>query len=641
MSLPEREDNLTELDRRLYSRASGNIPVRRSPLSPPTEAGKREWHLRQATAQVRPRRPRVWSVSFLWKIFLGTAAFFVLALVVAGFFLFGGANVVSNQNINLAVTGPITIKSGEVFDLGIAVTNKNRSALQTADLIIEYPPGTRDPNDPQRELGRVREALGEIRPGQTVVHGVRAILFGSEKSRSAVTVRLTYRLAGSNAVFEKEEPFAVNIADSPVSLNLVLPPDVNAGKEISATVEVLSNSPTVLKEVGLLALWPPGFKLLESSVPAESSAGETLWRLGDLPPGGRRSFMVRGTLNGQAEELKSFRFQVGLLERTSRAELAAIYTDSFKSVLIKQPFVGLMLAVNNQLDEEVVARLGETLRLTIDWVNNLDIEIMEGELNLSLEGPVNRAAVDAGEGFYHSADNVLTWGASTLPSLSSLKPADRGRVQATLATTAFNQAIPIKNPVLELTLSFRGRKNEAGFSREMVETKVERVIKLEAVFAPAARTLYQEGPFENLGPVPPRVDQETTYTVEWGLLAGGNDVKEAVLIATLPPNVTWLDEVSPSTEKIVWNEVNRRLTWEAGYLATGSRGEVRGKKVAFKLKIKPSISQVEEPAPLLTGVMARGVDAFTGTTLERNLEIITTDFSTDPAFRANDDKVLP
>lgn len=642
MDQSEQEDGLSELDKRLYTRGMGPVKVRRSELSPEKQDFKANWGIRQVTSITRPRRPEFWTVQTLTKFFMGAIGFFILALLVAGFFLFRGSNVVSNANIELAVTGPTVIKSGDRLDLGIAITNKNRSDLETADLIIEYPAGTRNPNNPSQELTRTRESLGVIKPGQTLVHGVRAILFGAEKSEPVVTMRLEYRLAGSDAIFEKEKTYQVQLADSPVSINLTLPPEINSNKTVEATVEVVTNSPTILKNVALLALWPPGFTLKQSSVEGETNGASTLWRLGDMAPGGKRSFKISGVLTGQDEELKSFRFQMGILADKEATKLASVYTDTFKSVLIKKPFIGLALSLDDDTATEHVAAIGSGIRAQIDWGNNLPVDVTEGKIQLSFTGEaLRRASVSVNDGFYRSTDNTVVWDQSSVPALSLIRPGDRGTLQLTFGSNPLSGANYLKNPTIGVNLIFTGRQNNNGRPGESVETKINRVVKLAAGFKAGARLLYHDGPYENVGPIPPQADKETTYTVVWSVGTAANDVKDVKLKAILPANVRWLGEVTPGTEKMAFNEVTRELSWEAGYLATGSKGEFKGKEVAFQVGVTPSVSQIGDSFNVLERLTAAGTDTFTNTTVSQGLEALNSRFSTDSGFRANDDRVIP
>ena len=642
MDEQERQDGLSELDKRLYTRGAGPLKVRRSELSPEQQDFKTSWGLRQATALTRPRRPEFWTVQTLTKFFFGAVIFFILALALAAFFLFRGSNVVSNANIDIAVTGPTVIKSGDRLDLGIAVTNKNRSDLQTADLIVEYPAGTRDPNNPAQELTRTRESLGVIKPGQTLIHGTRAILFGTEKSQPVITMRLEYRLAGSDAIFEKEKTYQVQLADSPVSINLTLPPEVNSNKTIEATVEVVTNSPTILKNVALLALWPSGFKLTQSSVDGETAGASTLWRLGDMAPGAKRSFKITGVLTGQDEELKSFRFQLGILPDQNATELASVYTDTFKNILIKKPFVGLALSLDDDTSAEHVAGIGNDVKAQIDWGNNLPVDVMNGKITLSFNGEaLRKSSVSVNDGFYQSTNNTIVWDQSSVPGLALVKPGDQGTLQFSFGSNPLSATTPLKNPTINLNLLFTGQQNNNGRPGESVETKINRVVKLAAGFNMAARLLYHDGPYENVGPIPPQVDKETTYTVVWSVGTAANDVKDVKFKAILPANVRWLGEVTPGTEKMSYNGVTRELSWEAGYLATGSKGEFKGKEVAFQIGVTPSVSQVGSNFNVLEKLSAAGTDTFANVTVGKSIEVLDSRFSTDSGFHANDDRVVP
>src|SRR5690606_7555986 len=62
------------------------------------------------------------------------------------------------------------------------------------------------------------------------------------------------------------------------------------------------------------------------------------------------------------------------------------------------------------------------------------------------------------------------------------------------------------------------------------------------------RVQYYEGAFQNSGPMPPRVNVPTTYTLVFQITNSSNEVTGGELSTTLPPYVNWLNTVSPSVE---------------------------------------------------------------------------------------------
>src|SRR6185295_12329727 len=86
------------------------------------------------------------------KFLLGSLGFFVLAAAAAAYMFFGGGNLISPQNIDIQIISPSLVDSGKEQTFQIIITNRNPSALTLADLIIDYPDGTRDPKDPTKAL---------------------------------------------------------------------------------------------------------------------------------------------------------------------------------------------------------------------------------------------------------------------------------------------------------------------------------------------------------------------------------------------------------------------------------------------------------------------------------------------------------
>jgi hypothetical protein len=98
-------------------------------------------------------------------------------------------------------------------------------------------------------------------------------------------------------------------------------------------------------------------------------------------------------------------------------------------------------------------------------------------------------------------------------------------------------------------------------------------------FAPAgtevtltSRALFSTGPFTNTGTLPPKAEEETTYTVLFTTGNTQNDIENARVTAVLGPNVSW---VSASGEDISYNPSNNTVTWNLGTLASGASVEHR------------------------------------------------------------------
>lgn len=73
----------------------------------------------------------------------------------------------------------------------------------------------------------------------------------------------------------------------------------------------------------------------------------------------------------------------------------------------------------------------------------------------------------------------------------------------------------------------------------MISESLTRTVKVNSSFQLSSRAVHYTGPFGNSGPMPPRVGQNTTYTILWSITNSSNDVSRAKVTAVLPLYVKW------------------------------------------------------------------------------------------------------
>jgi len=618
------EDRLKNAEKRLYQRDFAPQGLNRSKLSPKAYEVKTGWG--EEEFSVQPKKPKN---KMLLKILWASFVFFVVALVAAAFVLFGGVNVISDDEIDLQIDGPSSVKAGDEVSLQITVTNNNATALQSADLIIQYPPGSKTSMDSSGTLPIFRQSIGEIKTGEVVNVSSRAIVFGNQNSREQVKVSLEYRLPGSNAIFKKAEYYEYLIGSSPIDVSVQMPSEINASKEFAISIKTVSNSQALLRNVILSVDFPPGFQFRRSE--PSPTYGKNVWSLGDVSAGSEREIKLTGVLEGQNEDTKSFRFNLGSQDGDV-GEINLKYLDIFKTITLKKPFVALDLAVNgNSSDTVSVSPKGE-VGVTGKWVNNLSSAVKNARVEVRLEGGIlDKSSVGTQNGFFRSLDNTLIWDSSQLLEWKEIPPGDSGDFSFGFKSLPIG-ASGVANPEINMVATFYGERESAGLGLEEVKTEISRKIKFQTVSQFSARATYSVGPFTNTGPWPPKADQETTYTLNWFLSNSSNEIENSKVTAVLPVNVKWLGQTSPSAENISYDASSRRITWNVGTLGTsGSTGGL-SKNVSFQVALTPSLSQVGKEAELLKESSFSGYDSFAGVQVNLSQGPLSTKLSGDPSF---------
>ena len=637
---------IEELKKSLYSRRGGQEGSHLHPLSPnePPEVPG-DWQRDEGQFQSRKARYKfltLTSESPAVKIFFAfSVIFFLLAAVFAGVSFFGGGGAVSVENVSIGVAGPAVIGAGEPLPLEIIVSNSNNVALEAADLKISYPEGSRRVGNVSEELLRENFDLDGVKAGGQVRRKTSVVLFGEEGVKKIITISFEYRVTGSNAIFYKERPYEVTISASPVAFDISIPKEANANQEFDINVTVSSNSTTPLDDLLFEAQSGFGFKIIGSSPRALNGGG--LWRIGDLAPGGKWSVRIRAKLDGQEGDERVITFVVGPAGgesgRTIKTELLSLQ----KPVVIRKPFIGLDLILNDDSGAEVIIDGLGAVRGELSWVNNTPDRVVDLELEVSFSGGAfDRESASAERGSYRESGGTIFWNKNTLPALAAALPGDSGSVRFRFGTLPASSLVSagLRNQEMEVSAIVRGRRIVSG-GAESVTTVINKKIKLSSRLSVIGRVSRSVGPFQNVGPVPPKAGGETSYTISWSVTNSLNTAADVKVTAALPSYVRWLGMVSPPAERLSYDEGRRQVAWDLGEVLPGAGFSAAPREVFFQVYFLADVSHVGISPEIVGEATVSGRDRFTGGRLESSFRALTTAFENDPAYRLGDGTVLP
>jgi hypothetical protein len=144
---------------------------------------------------------------------------------------------------------------------------------------------------------------------------------------------------------------------------------------------------------------------------------------------------------------------------------------------------------------------------------------------------------------------------------------------------------------------------------------------------------------QNSGPIPPKADNESTYTISWTLTNTVNDASLVVVSAQLPVYVSWKGETLPSTESISYDPNTRKVTWNVGNVSFGTGFIYSPKQVSFKVGIIPSVNHVGSSPEILLPSSFSAKDLYTDKNISGSVSSMNTIFS-DLNFKQGDEKVV-
>jgi len=573
---------------------------------------------------------------FMKKVFVFAVLFFIATIIVAGFVFLGGANFISSKNVEVTVLGPSIVSAGEVLELGISIANKNNADLELANLSIQYPPGSRNPSNTAGALTFSKEELGVIDAGAETSRNVRAVLLGSIGETKEFKFSVEYRVKGSNATFYKDKLFEVVIGNAPVTVSAESPEFVTSGEEFEIDISVTLNSPDILRDVVLKAEYPYGYFV--SSAQPVAVLDNNIWMLGDLSPGDKKTVKIRGKLNGQNEEERTFRFYVGVSDGGTSRNLKIALASILNTVAINRPAIGLGISFNGEDVSSYVAPAARSISTSIRFQNNLPDKLLNPRLEARLFGvALDKSTISASNGgFYDSLNSKIVWQLTNSLGVQELVPGDASQVNFSFSSLP-REVLTGSN--LEIALNFTLSGTPVGVQNQ-ISVSESRTIKIASQINLTSKALRSIGPFTNRGPMPPKVETETTYTI---ILNAGNtqgDIVPATVTARLGPGVKWIGASSAASEDISYNAVSNTVTWDLGTLSSGSGFSSAGREVAFQVGLTPSTSQIGTVPVLVSGITFIGQDLETGTEIRVTNPSLSIKLTSDPAFIQGDDIVV-
>lgn len=621
-----KKTKMDSIEESLYSRSPEALDTRERRSLKQRDFGVRdEWKTieEEETQNMKTRRP------VAKMILIGALVFFGLSTVFSSYFFFRGVDI-SPDNIVIEVQGPSLIGGGEELNLQITVRNNNPVPIETADLIIEYPSGTHSAANIDVELPRFRESLGTINPGEEIRKSVSAVLFGEENSTKDIDISVEYAVGGSNAIFYSNSTYGLVLSTSPLSLVVESLDEAVSGQEIEFVAKIRSNSASIIRDVMIRAEYPFGFEFGESS-PEPVFANRT-WYLGDIEPEGEEEITIRGVLSGQDGEERVFRFAAGIQSETDENIIGAEFINVPESLFIKRPFITANLTLNDKSSDVVSAPSGQRVDGVINFTNNLPSQIFDGEVEIEFSGEAIDEATIIGQGaFYRSIDNTLTWSRDTFPDLGTIPSGASSEVVFSFSSLGLSSGVPLRNPEIKLDVNVRGKRLSDSNVPEEVDSTLSKRVRISSDLVLTSKALHFTGPFQNTGPMPPKAEQETTYTVVLTVLNSSNDVANARVVTTLPPYVEWLGIISPLTESVTYTPIGERIVWDLGEVKAGTGTSLPPRELSFQVSMLPSISQIGGTPDLVNRQTLSGIDRFTEANLESQRGSLSIDLN-EPGF---------
>lgn len=554
-------------------------------------------------------------------ILLASLGFFVVMAVVSSIYLFFGNNQISVKNVNLTIGSPLSATAGEKLPIQVSVSNQNSIPIESATLILNYPSGTKSADEQMRDLYEERIPIDTIAAGEAKNIPTNVILFGEENEEKEIRAAIEYRVQGSNGTFFKDaESIKVKINSSPIVIRVDSIEKVSSGQEMEIKLTLQSNAQVVQKNILISATYPQSFEFIKSE--PQPVYGQNEWLIDEIAPESTKVVTIRGRVKGLEKETSEMQFSAGTPKSDNQFMMGSVLTKAKTAYVIEQPFMGVVIEINQDTDNKVVIEPDREALVRVRVTNTLSEAVYDMRVEISPKGNLIRDdLLEIQGGFYDSNTKVINWEVSGNSDLAKVSPGETREFSFSVLpdpkqnTAAFDVSTKV----------FARRVNESNAAEELVGTTLAEA-KYSSEISIAAQVGRNDGSFTDTGSVPPVAGKETTYTVTFVAEAGVNDATGAIMTATIPQYVTYLNKYE-GDGTVEFNPSSKQLRWLVGNIDSG-----KSKQLKVQLSLLPSTLQVGRNLYIVGGQELNAVDGFTGAKLRDLYGSLNNELSAEAGF---------
>lgn len=534
----------------------------------------------------------------------------MLALGVAGFW-YSHRNTYSKDVLKLEILGPQETGLVQEIEYTVRYKNNGNVRLENPKLIFEYPSNSIISGDSLRVTKESEDFGGAIYPGEEKTFHFKARLLGKEGEAKIAKAWLNYQPKNLTARYESSTTFTTVIQRAPLSFEFDLPSKIEPEEEFQFRINYFSNVDYPLSDLRVIVDYPQGFEF-EDSQPKGIADNE--WGIGLLnrTEGGR--IKISGKLFGEEGEQKVFQAKLGIWQEGK----FVLLRESFKGIEIINPGLYITQEING--NPEYIASPGDLLHYEIFFKNIGEDPLTNLFLVSKLEGkPFDFETIKTPSGEFEPGDNSIIFDWRNNSDLQFLDYQEEGEVEFWVELKEDWEFADSQRPLITNTVYLSK-------SRGVFETKVNSKLEI------SQQGYFQDEVFGNSGPLPPKVREETTYTITWQAKNYYNSVRNTKAKAILPDNVELTGEIFPSeqSEDITFDSESKEIVWNLGDLEPGVGVTNGAPNISFQLALTPGQEQKGEPADLISEVEISGEDQWTKKILKDRNPSLNTTLPDDP-----------
>lgn len=571
--------------------------------------------------------PKQWRATYKYGLIIGVAVI-AIGVALAATWWYRQRFALAPDQIGLEITGPDTAAAVQVIDLDFNWENRSSVEWQNVELFIDRPPGWRL----RSSLPEVTEqgaqymlALGTIGPGESGRLRLTGELLGPigepVEFKSELVLSPANFLSGR---FSKTATRSIRLTSSPLELAVQTKREVLTNERVVVPVQIKNTSDHDVSGVFLTVKSPTAnIELLpeDAAFSPDFSPVNARWDLPTLSPFGVVSRTAVVLVKGEVGSQQLLELEVGIQEGNnvfSQQTHRQLFSVEEPDVVLKHLYEGS--------EDDVIVNTGQRVRGEVFYRNTGTNDLLNTIVTVTIDGEAfNPASLVLEGGAYDPTTRTISWSAASVGDLARVEPGKEGRLSYNFEIFRIED-LPsagekTTNFVVTSTASLESPSLPLLPDNTRTVFSDRAVLSLATNFSLTADVFYDDGRLglKSSGPNPPRVGEESTYTVRLRFSSDLNDVGNAVVLGVLPDGVKYTGKHFVTQGQLAVEERTGALSWKIPLIKGGAGRLAPPEELHFQVEILPAEHQQGQGIELLRNVRYEGSDLFTDRLLSQPL----------------------
>lgn len=595
----------------------------------------------------------------------------------SGFMYFKNTISFTSKNVSLEITAPFTAISGEQYAYIIDIKNNESTDIDHGTMTVNLPYGffLQDSNLPHHNDGQDSAKptniyswdIPSIPAHNDLKLSIHGVMIGEQSNKPIMSSNFKYSPKDVTSTFETSTSFSTEIADSILSITSDYTSQVMQDQAQNITIHLKNVSKTEnISDLKLHFEIPDTFTLptIQASslnqeydktavatttptTPPTTDASQTAPKetfndltapqlkefnetktlsLKGLAAGSELVYVLSGTFKVLENGEQQIKFSVDAAD--SKGNYVSQGADELAIQVIKGDLI-TDLIINGKADNQSVS-FGGNLQYLIHLKNKSKTALGDVNVRMVIDSPAVDWSTLKDDAKGTVSSNQILWTKDNIKGLEVLLPEGELDINFSIGLKSFGKLTTYKSGGLTVSSYYEATVNKVeqlASSKNFDSKTIVNTFNSNTELSAQGKYFDEQGQSVGSGPLPPTVNQTTTYEIVWQIKNSFNELTDVNVSAELPAGVTFAQgvhadagDVAQEGSKITWN-VNRMPTSIDHLTAT------------FLVSVTPQAKDVNKLLTLIQESTLTATDKETTGTISITDAPITTDLTGDDAAK--------